>query len=155
TRRSEFPNVYPNPRSRGSIMKMPRFSSTSSWTILGIWNSIRLVRVAIGSFRAGLLRVELDDQGLLNGRVDLAPLRRLENLSGQAVVVGLEPWGDRGGEVGRVTDGLLGSRAGAERHHIVGLDLVRRDVHAPAVDEEMPVADELAGLRARGCESEA
>ena len=46
TRRSEFPKVCPKPRSSGSMTKTPRFSSASSWTILGIWNSIRLVRVA-------------------------------------------------------------------------------------------------------------
>jgi hypothetical protein len=46
TRRSEFPKVWPKPRSSGSMAKTPRLSSASSWTIFGIWNSIRLVRVA-------------------------------------------------------------------------------------------------------------
>ena len=37
TRRSELPKVWPKPRSSGSMTKTPRCSSTSSWTILGIW----------------------------------------------------------------------------------------------------------------------
>src|SRR5439155_5173027 len=97
TRRSELPNVYPKPRSSGSIMKIPRCSSTSSWTIFGTWNSIRLVRVAIASFRAKLLRVELDDERFLDRRVDLVAIRRFQDLPRQSVVVGLQPRGDRGG----------------------------------------------------------
>src|SRR5439155_7027934 len=96
TRRSELPNVYPKPRSSGSITNTPRCSSTSSWTIFGIWNSIKLVRIAkaLPFGRAAessprLLRVELDDQLLLHRRVDLGPLGQLEDLAGEAVVVGL------------------------------------------------------------------
>src|SRR5262245_39847334 len=128
-------------------MKMPRCSSTSSWTIFGTWNSIRLVRVAIASFRAKLLRVELDDQRLLDGGVDLVAIGCLEDLAGEAVVVGLEPGSDRGGQVGRVADYLLGGRARLEHDHVVRLDLVRRNVHPPTVDEEVAVADELPRLR--------
>ena len=56
----------------------------------------------------GLLGVELDDELLLHRRVDLGPLGQLQDLAGQAVVVGLEPGGDGRGEVGRVADDLLG-----------------------------------------------
>src|SRR5437764_116855 len=94
---------------------MPRCSSTSSWTIFGIWNSMRLVRVAkaflsLGAAggRPGLLRVKLDDQGFLDGRVDLRPLRPLQDLAGEPLVVGLQPGCDRGREVGRVADRALG-----------------------------------------------
>ena len=51
TRRSELPNVWPKPRSSGSITKTPRWSSTSSWTIFGIWKSISRVAKRIPSFR--------------------------------------------------------------------------------------------------------
>src|SRR5213080_3440413 len=91
TRRSEFPNVYPKPRSSGSIWKIPRFSSTSSWTIFGIWNSIKLVRTAINFPSLRLLGVKLDDERFLDGGVDLRALRELQDLARQAVVVGLEP----------------------------------------------------------------
>src|ERR671936_3074871 len=117
TRRSELPNVYPKPRSSGSIMNTPRFSSTSSWTILGTWNSIRLVRVAIASFL--LLRVELDDERFLDRRVDLFALGPLEHLPGQAVVVGLQPRGHRGRQVGRVAHDLLGGAARAQADDVV------------------------------------
>src|SRR5207245_9501296 len=82
TRRSELPNVYPKPRSSGSIWKTPRFSLTSSWTIFGIWNSIKLVRVAKAVL--SLLRVELDDELFLDRRVDSVTLRPREALAGQA-----------------------------------------------------------------------
>lgn len=39
TRRSELPNVYPKPRSSGSIVKVPRLSSTDSLVIRGTWKS--------------------------------------------------------------------------------------------------------------------
>jgi hypothetical protein len=58
-----------------------------------------------------LLRVELDDQGFLDGRVDLGALRPLEYLAGEPVVVGLEPGRDRGREIGGVADDPAGLRA--------------------------------------------
>src|SRR3954470_7253742 len=106
------------------------------------------------SFEAELLGVELDDQRFLDRRVDLGALRPLEDLAGQPFVVGLQPRSDGGGEVGCVAHDLLGARPVLERDHVVGLDLVARDVDAAAVDREVPVADELAGLRARGGEAE-
>ena len=39
TRRSELPNVYPKPRSRGSMVNVPRFCSADSLVIRGIWKS--------------------------------------------------------------------------------------------------------------------
>src|ERR671932_610540 len=99
------------------MTKTPRFSLISSWTIFGTWKSICAVRVAIRSF---LLRVKLDDERFLDGRVDLLALGPLQDFAGQAVVVGLEPGRDGGGEVGGVADDLLGRATG--RH---GDDVVR------------------------------
>src|SRR5919204_2252193 len=152
TRRSELPNVYPKPRSSGSISKIPRSSSTSSWTIFGIWNSIRLVRVAKAFL--SLLRVELDDERFLDRRIDLRPLRPLEDLSGQAVMVGLQPRRNRSGEIGGVAHDLLGRRTRRQRDDVVRLDLVTGNVDAATVDMEVTVADELARLRTRSCEPE-
>src|SRR3989440_7578146 len=59
-----------------------------------------------------LLGVELDDQRLLHRRVDLVPLGPLEDLAGEAVVVGLEPRGDGGREVGGVADDRRRGAAG-------------------------------------------
>src|SRR5690349_13424369 len=104
TRRRELPKVWPKPRSSGSITKTPRCSSASSWTILGIWKVIS--RVAKGGSSFLLLRVELDDELFLDGRVDLRALRLLQHLSGEAVVVGLQPRRDGGHEIGCVADRL-------------------------------------------------
>src|SRR5947199_4621797 len=131
---------------------MPRSSSTSSWTMRGTWNSIRELRVAKAI--PSLLRIELDDERFLDRRVDLRPLRPLEDLSGQAVVVGLQPRRDGRREIRCVADDLLRSRGRGDGDHVVRLHLVARDVHPAAVDVEVPVADELAGLRARRREAE-
>src|SRR5437763_17091825 len=101
---------------------MPRSSSTSSWTMRGTWNSIRELRVAKAI--PSLLRIELDDERFLDRRIDLRPLRPLEDLSGQAVVVGLEPGRDGRGEVGRIANHLLSGRACRHGDHVVRLDLV-------------------------------
>src|SRR5215203_2746739 len=106
------------------------------------------------SFEAELLGVELDDQRFLNRRVDLGALRPLEDLAGQPFVVGLQPRSDGGGEVGCVAHDLLGARPVLERDDVVRLDLVAGDVDAAAVDREVAVTNELAGLRARGGEPE-
>src|SRR5688500_53258 len=142
------------------MTKSPRSSLTSSWTIFGIWKSITRVATDVvlspsGPGVPGLLRVELDDELLLDRRVDLRTVRQLQNFAAEVVVVGLEPRGDRGGEVGRVAHDLLGRRVRCDRDHAVGPHLAARDVHAAAVHVEVTVANELPGLRARGGEAEA
>src|SRR6266545_2234520 len=142
------------------MTKTPRRSSTSSWTIFVCSSVGLIVRVAIRSFRVwgrypgDLLGVKLDDQRLLDRSVDLFPLGPLQNLAGEPVVVGLEPGRHGCGEVGCVADDGLGRAARRHRDHVLGLDLVARDVHAAAVDVEVAVPDELARLRARGGEAE-
>src|SRR6266496_3861919 len=149
------------------MTKIPRSSSTSSWTIFGIWNSIRLVRVAISLLELGFckksakqerlhsLAVELDDQAFLHGRVDLVPRRPLENLSGEVVVVGLQPRCNGRREIGRVAYHLLRRRARSDRDDVVRPNLVAGNVDAPAVHVEVPVPDKLPCLRARGRKAEA
>src|SRR5436305_11954041 len=143
TRRSELPNVWPKPRSSGWIWKMPRCSSTSSWTIFGSWKFIS--RVAKRGFLP-LLRVELDDELFLDGGVDLRALGLLQHLAGEAVVIGLQPGRDGRHEVGRVTDHLLRRRVLRDGDAVVGTDLIARDVDAAAVHLEVAVAHELARL---------
>src|SRR6187401_3249843 len=97
------------------MTKMPRSSSTSSWTILGTWKSIKDVRTA-KAIPSVLLAVELDDQLLGDGGVDLLPLRPLQDLAGEVVVVGLEPGRHRRGEIRRVAHHLLRARPRRDRH---------------------------------------
>src|SRR3954471_4909351 len=103
---------------------------------------------------ARLLRVELDDQLLRDGRVDLVTLRPLEHLARQSFVVRLQPRCNRGGEVGRVAHDGLGGRPRRDRDDVVRTHLEARDVHPPAVHVEVAVADELPRLGARGGEGE-
>src|SRR4051794_20418874 len=102
-----------------------------------------------------LLRIELDDELLLDRRGDLPALGPAQHLRGELVVVRLQPCGDLGDELGRVTDHRLDVGAGLERDHVVLPHLVGGDVDAAAVDRPVPVPDQLAGLAARGGEAEA
>ena len=70
-------------------------------------------------------------------------------------MVGLQPRGDGGDEIGRVADRLRCRRARRHRDDVVGTNLVARDVDAAAVHLEVAVAHELARLRARRREAEA
>ena len=49
----------------------------------------------------------------------------------------------------------VAGRARLDRDHVAGAHLVAGDVHAPAVDRPVAVADQLARLAARGGEAEA
>src|SRR4051812_39480859 len=88
TRRMLLPNVYPNPLSRGSTVKVPRFSSTFSALILGTWNSVVMRSSVVDLSRRGLLGVQLDDELLLDRCRDLGALRDPEHLGGKGLVVG-------------------------------------------------------------------
>src|SRR3954453_22453638 len=132
TRRSELPKVYPKPRSSGSTTNWPRLSSTDSAVIRGIWkSSIRVLTssgggagghegerpqgtrraqaVARPGVEGGLLRVQLDDELLLHRRGDLRALGLAQHLRRQLVVIGLQPGGHLGHQLGGVADDLLGA----------------------------------------------
>src|SRR3954454_17547620 len=164
-----MPSMRWKPRSRGSIWNEPRFSSTDSLVMRGIWKSStwRVLVLRGGPGRRGgvarevsrrsarLLGVQLDDELLLDRRGDLAPVRLAEHLGGQPIEVRLEPRGHLGGELGRVADDRLRSRGGGLDGDDVALtNLVARDVDAAAVDRPMAVADHLARLAARRREAE-
>ena len=103
---------------------------------------------------SGLLRVQLDDELLLDRRRDLAPLRERRTLAVS------ESWSacSQAGtvEISSVASRTMSSAAelGLDRDHVVGLHLVGGDVDPAAVDLPVAVADQLAGLAARGGEAE-
>src|SRR5919112_4963472 len=119
-------------------------SETRSWGCF-----LRLLgapsRVGPGRSRS-LLRVKLDDELLLHGRGDLGPLWEEEYLRREAVVVGLEPGRHDGGQLCRFADDGLDRRVRTHRDHVLLAQLVRGDVHAPAVDGPVSVQDHLARL---------
>src|SRR4051794_9421535 len=69
-------------------------------------------------------------------------------------MVGLQPRRYRRGQVGRIGDRRLGGGGLAQRDHVVLPHLERGDVDALAVHLEVPVAHQLASLRARRREAE-
>src|SRR5215469_12452492 len=166
-RRSEFPMVYPNPGSSGSMTNLDRNSSTASSVSVGRWamsmttpfRGARYMtpRSAAASaaatrrwMRPGLillLRVQLDDELLLYLRVDLGTAGQRVHQYAHLVRDDLQP--------GRYLP-LAGLGPGHdERRHLQKLGrhlddvalayLVGGNVHLLAVDQEVPVPDELAG----------
>src|SRR4051794_32630453 len=97
--------------------------------------------------RWGLLGVELDDELLLDRRVDDLPLR--EGVHEDAHLRGddLHPrrCGARTGELPRDDVGRQLADLLADLDDVVRADPVGRDVHLVAVDEHVPVADGLTG----------
>src|SRR5439155_14496856 len=122
------------------------------------------LRGTIGSSAAGtavlpcaLLRVELDDQLLLDGHGDVVAARGGLDRPLEAALVQVEPGGDAA-----AVDGLQrlvdpDDLAGLLLHcdHVPDLHLEAGDVDLAVVDPEVPVPHELARLRARVGESEA
>src|SRR6478735_1163516 len=106
-------------------------------------------------FQKVLLGVQLDDELLLHGGRDLATLRLAQHLCGERVMVGLEPRRDLRGQLGGVADERLRGGAGLDGDDVAVTHLIAGDVHPAAVDRPMAVADQLAGLTARGREAQA
>src|SRR5690606_18101581 len=101
--------------------------------------------------RVTSLRVELDDQLLVDGRVYLVPTGMVLHDHLPLTGINLHPVGnDSILGVYRVLDDNYVLAPLLDRDHITGADLIRRDVNFLAVDEKVPVVDELAGLRP-GC----
>src|SRR5688572_29183446 len=97
--------------------------------------------------RRGLLRIELDDELLADGHVDVLPERQIANRDLRAAVGSLEPRRylavDRL-EVGR--DDAHRPGLGAQGDDVAPPGLEARDRDPAPVDVDVAVADELAGL---------
>src|SRR5918996_1366797 len=114
TRLSELPRVWPRPRGNGSATKVPRRPSSSSTLKRGGAMS-NIVKISPARNVSLLPAVELDDELLFDGRVDLVAPRRVQEPAREVVVVGLEP-GRNGDDV---LDGVL------DRHKVPALLLDR------------------------------
>src|SRR4051794_2512229 len=148
------------------MVKEPRFSSTCSEVIRGIWKSSIGVLTVVsrtprgewaGAARSGvswLLGVQLDDELLLHGRRDLTALGLAQHLGGERVVVGLEPGRNLGRQLRRIADELHGAGLGLHSDDVPVANLVAGDVDPAAVDRPVAVADQLPGLAARGREAQ-
>src|SRR5215207_3221602 len=98
--------------------------------------------------------VELDDELLFDGRVDLVAPRRVQEAAREVVVVRLEPGRNGHHVLDGVLDGLQVPALLPDRDNVAGLEYGRRDVVLAAVELEVPVHDELARLRAAGGEAQ-
>src|ERR671913_1193244 len=154
TRLSELPRVWPSPRGNGSATKVPRQPSSSSTLKRGGAMS-NIVKVSPARNVLSLPAVELDDELLFDGRVDLVAPRGMQEAAREVVVVGLEPGWYGHHVLDGVLDGLEIPALLPDRDDVTGLEYRRRDVVLAAVELEVPVHDELARLRAAGGEAEA
>src|SRR5215204_4456058 len=143
TRLSELPRVWPSPRGNGSATKVPRRPSSSSTLKRGGAMS-NIVKVSPARNVLSLPAVELDDELLFDGRVDLIAPRRMQEPAREVVVVGLQP--GRNGD--HVLDGHQVPALLLDRDDVARLEYGRRNVVLAAVELEVPVHDELPRLGA-------
>src|SRR5919107_50950 len=151
TRLSELPRVWPSPRGSGSATNVPRRPSSSSTLKRGGAMS-NIVKISPARNVSSLPAVELDDELLFDGRVDLVAPRRMQEAAREVVVVGLQPRRNGYHVLDGVLDGLQVPALLLDRDDVARLEYSRRDVVFAAVELEVPVHDELARLRAAGRE---
>src|SRR5215217_963814 len=152
TRLSELPRVWPSPRGKGSATKVPRRPSSSSTLKRGGAMS-NIVKVSPARNVLSLPAVELDDELLFDGRVDLIAPRRMQEPAREVVVVGLQPGRNGDHVLYGVLDGLQVPALLLDRDDVARLEYGRRDGVLAAVELEVPVHDELPRLRAAGGEA--
>src|SRR5436190_12357285 len=103
-----------------------------------------------------LLAIQLDDELLLHGQVDLLAGRERGDAAGQGAGVERQPLGDAAALdlLDRVLDGGVLRAGTAHRYDVARLERIGRHVHLAPVDAEVPMAYELARLGARGRQPE-
>src|SRR5919199_4611722 len=100
-----------------------------------------------------LTAVELDYELLLDGRVDLVPVRRVQNATRVVVMVGLQPRRNRHDLLDRRPYRLQVTALLPDHDHIPRLQDSRWDVVFAAIQEEVTVHHELPRLRPAGSEA--
>src|ERR671916_2829626 len=153
TRLSELPRVWPKPRGNGSATNVPRRPSSSSTLKRGGAMS-NIVKVSPARNISSLPAVELDNELLFDGRVDLVAPRSVQDPAREVVVVGLEPGRNGYHVLDGVLDRLQVPALLPDRYDVVRLEYGGRDVVLAAVELEVPGHDELARLRAAGGETQ-
>src|SRR5205823_12807956 len=110
----------------------------------------RLRPVAGGARSSDSLRVELDDELLLDGHGDVLARGLRLHRALEPTLVEVEPGRDAAAldRLERLVDAYDPLAVVLHRHHVSDLHLVAGNVDLAAVHPEMPVADELPGLGA-------
>src|SRR5215471_7629289 len=182
TRRSALPRVWPKPRSNGSITTRAwRGAIGCTFTTRGRKNSLTEPCIAVspcrlndrrkrntgGPARMGakppqfkgmrLLRIQLDDQVLVDVRQHVVPARRRLEHAAELLVVHLDPLRQAHllRDVQRALDAQLLARLLPHLNDIARLHLVGRDGHRLLVYGDRLVTHQLARLGARRRESHA
>src|SRR5512143_918334 len=150
TRRGALPSVMPNPRSRGSMTNLPYpvVFPASATTCFGMVRFFHFIRQPPRGERVGSLRVELDDELLVDRRGDRRAGRDADHAPARVLGAQRQPL-RRGLPLARLErvhdDGHLAAL-------LAHLDLVARahqergDVHLAPVHREVTVPHQLAGL---------
>src|SRR6188474_418728 len=159
TRRSALPSVWPKPRSNGSITTRAwRGELGVTFTTRGFRNSVTddcidrsPCRPAGRSTETELLRIQLDDETLVDVREDVLALGQGLEHAGELLLVDLDPVGkaDLGTDLERLLDTGLLPGLFTQSDDVARLALVRRDVDRRTVDRDPAVAHELTRLVAR------
>src|SRR6266480_1797899 len=102
----------------------------------------------------GLARIKLDDQLLLDGLVHIVASGLCDDLRGHLLLLQREPRRQRFllAGVKRILDPVDLLALFLDRDHIADAHRIRRNVHDPAVDRNVPMGNELPGIAPRGGE---
>src|SRR5438105_12110659 len=111
---------------------------------------LRLRPVAGGARSSDSLRIELDDELLLDGHGDVLPGGLRLHRALESALVEVEPGGHAAplDRLQRLVDADDALALVLDRHHVADLHLEAGNVDLAAVHPEVPVAAELAGLGA-------
>src|SRR5712671_136764 len=148
TRRRALPSVWPKPRSNGSMTtRACRGATGCTLTTRGLRNSLTEDCISTSP----LLRIQLDDQVLVDVREHILTSRYRLEYAAHILVVDLDPFrqarlGRRGQ---RALDAQLLAGALPHLHHVTRAALVGGDRDDAAVDLDGLVAHQLARLSAR------
>src|ERR1700728_3012713 len=109
------------------------------------------VRTSYRLQATGLLRIQFDDQLLVDRQVDVFPLRQRQHLAAQAVLIGRQPRRRRlmARELPRTFHHRQLLAIGTNLNFVAHAHLERGDVHLPPVHFNVSVANQLARLAPR------
>ena len=104
----------------------------------------------VGILTELLLGVQLDDEHLVYGNIDLISLRQLADCALERLFIDINPLGCKsaGCNLKNILESLDALGFLSDLDHITGFDDVGRNVHDPAVDSDMLMSDNLTCLTA-------
>src|SRR6056297_233074 len=149
-----LPNVWPKPRSSGSMVTLARVR-LSGWTLTTRGRKNSLTDACMGFSASQLLGIELDDQVFVDVGQDVVTVGQLLQHAAHLGLIHFDPFGESGFPC--QLDGILHPQLLlgllTDRDLVPRGDLVGRNIHHLAIHRDALVAHELARFGAGGCKT--